>query len=61
VTGSLVGALVGTGIPEYRAKAYEKALREGGILVGVEARSDAHAEGLEDLFEKLGAEKISKE
>jgi hypothetical protein len=61
VTGSLIGALIGAGIPEYRAKAYEKRLREGGILVGVEARSKDDARELEELFESLGGEDVSKE
>ncbi len=34
--GSMVGALVGFGIPELDAKAYEGRLRAGGILLAVE-------------------------
>jgi hypothetical protein len=61
LTGGLLGALVGLGIPEYRAKAYEKKLHEGGILVGVEAKSDEDVDGLEDLFATFGAEHVSQE
>jgi hypothetical protein len=61
VTGGLVGAFIGAGIPEYRAKAYEKALKEGGILVGVEAESADDALTLEGLFEDLGAEQVTED
>jgi uncharacterized membrane protein len=33
--GGLVGALVGMGIPEYEAKRYEGAVKEGGTLLSV--------------------------
>jgi hypothetical protein len=59
--GSLIGMLVGAGIPEHRAKVYEAGLREGGILLGVEARSKAEAEEFEELFESIGAEGVRKE
>jgi predicted phage tail protein len=52
VTGGVIGALVGAGIPEYRAKVYETGLREGGILIGVEARSDEEVDVLESLLEE---------
>lgn len=61
VTGGLMGAFIGAGIPEYRAKAYEKALKEGGILVGVEAKDIDDALEIEGLFEELGAEKVTEE
>jgi hypothetical protein len=38
--GSLVGALVGAGIPEDEAKRYERDIKDGGILMGVNPRSD---------------------
>lgn len=37
VGGGIIGALVGLGIPEVRAKEYEKKLRDGEILVAVRA------------------------
>lgn len=46
-TGGLIGALVGAGIPEERVKHYEPALKKGGILMGVKARSAADAEHFE--------------
>jgi uncharacterized protein (TIGR02271 family) len=39
--GGLIGALVGMGIPEEDARYYETGLREGGILVTVEAGAAA--------------------
>ena len=47
-TGGLIGALVGHGIPEEHAKYYDKGLREGGIVMGVQPRSDEDA----DYFER---------
>src|SRR6266536_927467 len=60
-TGGVIGALIGAGIPEYRAKVYEAGLREGGILIGVEARSDEETDKLEDLLEDVGGEHVRVE
>ncbi|HKX30085.1 MAG TPA: hypothetical protein VJ302_20520 [Blastocatellia bacterium] len=57
-TGGLIGLLVGAGIPEHRAKVYDTGLRQGGILVGVESKSDQDADQIEKIFEKLNAEKV---
>ena len=54
--GGLIGALVGAGIPEYRAKVYEAGIRGGGILIGVEGRTDEEVDRLEELLGELGAE-----
>jgi hypothetical protein len=48
VLGALVGGLVGAGIPEERAKLYEKGINEGGIVLGVAPRSEDDA----DYFER---------
>lgn len=50
LTGGLIGALVGSGIPEERAKLYDEGIRGGGIMMGVNARSDEDAEQLENEF-----------
>ncbi len=60
-TGGVIGALIGAGIPEYRAKVYETGLREGGILLGVEAKSDEEVEKLEQLLEDIGAQHVRAE
>ena len=59
--GGLIGALVGAGIPEHRAKVYDASLRAGGILIGVEAKTDEEADKLEELLKDLGAEYIRQE
>jgi hypothetical protein len=58
VTGGLVGALVGWGIPESNAKAYEEALREGGVAIGVVPRDRDEARKIEDEFKNLQGENI---
>jgi hypothetical protein len=59
--GGLIGALVGAGIPEHRAKVYDASLRAGGILIGVEAKTDEEADQLEKLLQDLGAEHVRQE
>jgi len=60
-TGGLIGALIGAGIPEYRAKVYEAGIRGGGILIGVEARSEEEVDRLEELLDELGADNVRAE
>lgn len=61
VTGGIIGALIGAGIPEYRAKVYEAGLKSGGILLGVEPKSDEDTERVEELLEAIGAEHVRTE
>jgi hypothetical protein len=56
--GGLIGLLVGAGIPEHRAKIYDAGLREGGILLGVQTKSDEDADRIEKVFERLNAQKV---
>ncbi|HEV8370303.1 MAG TPA: hypothetical protein VGQ39_20295 [Pyrinomonadaceae bacterium] len=60
-TGGVIGALIGAGIPEYRAKVYDAELRGGGILIGVEARSEEEVSELEKLLDELGAQHVRAE
>jgi hypothetical protein len=57
--GGVVGALVGMGIPEFEAKRYEGAVKDGGTLLSVhcdtEHQIDAAKQGLKDT----GARDIS--
>src|SRR3712207_6957818 len=55
-----IGALVGAGIPEHRAKVYDASLRAGGILIGVEAKTDEEANKLEELLKDLGDRKSTR-
>jgi hypothetical protein len=58
VTGGLIGALVGAGIPEDRARAYDKGLREGGVVLGARSRDAAHASELERDYQTFGGTNI---
>jgi hypothetical protein len=60
-TGGVIGALIGAGIPEYRAKVYEAGLKSGGILIGVEAKTDEEVDRLEELLESVGGEHVRTE
>lgn len=42
-TGGIIGALIGSGIPEDRAKLYESDIKNGGIVMGVNPRTDDDA------------------
>jgi hypothetical protein len=57
----VIGALVGAGIPEHRAKVYDAGLRGGGILIGIEAKSTRTATSSKNVLAELGAEHIRQE
>jgi uncharacterized protein YjbJ (UPF0337 family) len=59
-TGGLIGALIGAGIPEDRAKEYERGIHEGGIVVGTRARDAQHAAELERDFASYGGSDIRR-
>jgi uncharacterized protein YjbJ (UPF0337 family) len=59
-TGGLIGALIGAGIPEDRAKEYERGLNEGGIVIGTRARDAQHAAELERDFVSYGGSDIRR-
>lgn len=58
LTGGLVGALVGSGIPEETAKQYEEGINNGGIVVGVQPRSDEDADYFENEWRSSRGENI---
>ena len=58
LTGGLVGALVGAGIPEEHAKHYEKGIKEGGIVMGVNPRSTEDADYFENDWRTNKAESL---
>jgi hypothetical protein len=58
LTGGLVGALVGHGIPEEHAKRYEKGIREGGIVMGVNPRTTEDADYFENDWHTNKAESL---
>ena len=55
---AIVGALVGHGIPEERAKVYERGINEGGIVFGVNCRNDEDAEFIERGWTDARGEQI---
>jgi hypothetical protein len=58
LTGGLIGALVGHGIPEEHAKHYEKGIREGGIVMGVNPRNTEDADYFENEWRNNRAESL---
>lgn len=57
-TGGIIGALIGAGIPEDRAREYERGINEGGILIGTRYRDDEHARELERDFTSYGGSNV---
>jgi hypothetical protein len=58
VTGGLIGGLIGLGIPESNAKAYEAALKEGGVVIGVHCHSNDDCSEIRKRFQELNGENI---
>jgi hypothetical protein len=58
LTGGLIGALVGHGIPEEHAKHYEKGIKEGGIVMGVNPRTPEDADYFEHEWRNNRAESL---
>lgn len=58
-TGGLIGALIGLGIPEHEAKRYEDELKNGAVLVAVEADSNERAKLVKQIFEGEDAYNIA--
>jgi hypothetical protein len=57
--GGLVGSLVGLGIPEYVAKRYEDEIKDGAVLIVVDAEDSDEADKAKDIFERGDAHNIS--
>lgn len=58
LAGGLIGSLVGWGIPEENAKAYESGIRQGGIVMGVNPRTDEDAQYFEQEWKNNRGEQI---
>ena len=56
--GGLIGALIGWNMPEERVKEYEEGVKNGGILMGVHARSDEDAAYLENEWRQNRGENV---
>ncbi|HEX2917481.1 MAG TPA: DUF3341 domain-containing protein [Edaphobacter sp.] len=57
--GGLLGALVGMGIPEYEAKRYEGAVKDGGTLLSVHCNTSEQVDAAKKALEETGAKDIS--
>jgi hypothetical protein len=57
--GGLAGALVGLAIPEYEAKRYEGAIKNGNILISVHTEDSKGRDAAERIFQRAMAEDIS--
>src|ERR1700760_3375511 len=57
--GGIVGALVGMGIPEYEAKRYEGAVKDGGILLSVHCETPGEILRAKEVLKSTGGNEIS--
>jgi hypothetical protein len=57
--GGMVGALVGMGIPEYEAKRYEGAVKDGGTLLSVHCDTSEQISLAKQALRDTGARDIS--
>jgi hypothetical protein len=58
MAGGAIGGLAGLGFPEANAKAYEEALKKGGVVFGVVPHSDVDAKAIRKCFEEQKADNI---
>jgi hypothetical protein len=59
LAAGLIGALGDWGVPEERLHQYEQGIRDGGILMMVEARSDEDARQIEQEWQGIGGHHIA--
>jgi hypothetical protein len=57
--GGIVGALVGMGIPEYEAKRYEGAVKDGGTLVSVHCDTSEQIDSAKAALKETEARDIA--
>ena len=57
--GTIVGALIGMGMPEYEAKRYEGRIKDGGILLSVHCDSAEWVKRAESLLTETGADDVA--
>ena len=57
--GGVSGALIGLGIPEYEAKRYEGAVKDGGILLSVHCDESEWIQKAKKLLQSSGAYDIA--
>ena len=59
LAAGLIGTLGDWGIPQERVQAYEAGIKDGGILMMVEARSDEDARQIEQHWKAVGGRDVS--
>jgi hypothetical protein len=57
--GGLVGALIGMGIPEFEAKLYEGAVKEGGALLSINCNAVDQVHNAKSSLERTGARDVA--
>jgi len=57
--GGIVGALVGMGIPEYEAKRYEGAVKDGGTLLSVHCDTSEQIDSAKNALKETGVRDIA--
>lgn len=59
LTGGFVGGLIGTAIPEYEAKLYEGAIKDGAILLAVRSKDHEQTKLVRTVLEETDAHNIA--
>ncbi len=57
--GSMIGALIGMGLPEYEAKRFEGRIRQGGILLSVHCDTADWVKRAKNLLANTGATDVA--
>lgn len=58
--GGVVGALVGAGMTEYRAKRFETLVKQGHVIVGVVAATEAERTTIVEVLEANGGDLVRR-
>jgi hypothetical protein len=59
--GGLVGALVGSGMSEYRARRFEELVKQGHVIVGATARTEAERNDLSEKLKDAGGTPVTEQ
>jgi predicted phage tail protein len=58
-TGGLIGGLIGAGMTEHEAKLYENEIKNGAILISVEAIDSEQKDRIKEIFKRQEAHNIA--
>lgn len=59
VAGGVIGGLIGAGIPEHEAKLYEEEIKNGGVLLAVEASNEKQTKQIKETLKTAEAYNIA--